>query len=66
MFTLCEWSPPKSWRRSASAQPVNMGKPEPSAWARYFEGLEPPARACVAVKQLPKDVDVEIECVALA
>ncbi|HJL04598.1 MAG TPA: RidA family protein [Polyangiaceae bacterium LLY-WYZ-15_(1-7)] len=35
-------------------------------YARYFEGLEPPARACVAVKQLPKDVDVEIECVALA
>jgi len=24
-----------------------------------------PARSCVAVKQLPKDVDVEIECVAL-
>ena len=24
-----------------------------------------PARSCVAVKQLPKNVDVEIECVAL-
>ncbi|CZS88616.1 related to BRT1 protein, down-regulated by mating factor B [Rhynchosporium agropyri] len=24
-----------------------------------------PARTCVAVKQLPKDVDIEIECVAL-
>lgn len=24
-----------------------------------------PARSCVAVKQLPKGVDVEIECIAL-
>lgn len=24
-----------------------------------------PARSCVAVKQLPKGVDIEIECVAL-
>lgn len=24
-----------------------------------------PARSCVAVKQLPKDVPIEIECVAL-
>jgi enamine deaminase RidA (YjgF/YER057c/UK114 family) len=24
-----------------------------------------PARSCVAVKQLPKNVDVEIECIAL-
>jgi len=34
-------------------------------YATYFEGIDPPARACVAAKQLPKDVDVEIECVAL-
>lgn len=24
-----------------------------------------PARSCVAVKQLPKEVDIEIECIAL-
>ncbi len=24
-----------------------------------------PARSCVAVKQLPKGVDIEIECIAL-
>jgi len=34
-------------------------------YARYFSGDEPPARACVAVHQLPKSVRVEIDCVAL-
>jgi 2-iminobutanoate/2-iminopropanoate deaminase len=36
-----------------------------AVYATYFEGLEPPARACVAVKELPKGVDVEIECIAI-
>lgn len=35
-------------------------------YATYFEGMDPPARACVAVSTLPKGVDVEIECVAIA
>jgi len=34
-------------------------------YARYFTGDEPPARACVEVRRLPKDVLVEIDCVAL-
>ncbi len=34
-------------------------------YARAFEGMEPPARATVAVKTLPKSVDVEISCIAL-
>ena len=34
-------------------------------YARYFTGDEPPARACVAVRTLPKNVSVEIDCVAL-
>ena len=33
------------------------------AYARYF-GDSPPARATVEVARLPKDVDVEIDCVA--
>jgi 2-iminobutanoate/2-iminopropanoate deaminase len=35
-------------------------------YGRYFSGDSPPARACVAVKTLPKSVSVEIDCVALA
>jgi len=35
-------------------------------YGRYFTGDEPPARACVAVATLPKNVDVEIDCVAVA
>jgi len=35
-------------------------------YARYFTGDSPPARACVAVRTLPKRVAVEIDCVALA
>jgi 2-iminobutanoate/2-iminopropanoate deaminase len=34
-------------------------------YARYFPD-PPPARACVQVSRLPKDVQVEIDCVALA
>ncbi|KAJ9137403.1 hypothetical protein NKR19_g8226 [Coniochaeta hoffmannii] len=32
-------------------------------YAKWF--THKPARSCVAVKQLPKNVDVEIECIAL-
>ena len=35
-------------------------------YGRAFEGVEPPARATVEVSRLPKDVLVEIDCVALA
>ena len=34
-------------------------------YGRTFSGDEPPARACVEVSRLPKDVLVEIDCVAL-
>ena len=34
-------------------------------YGRIFSGAEPPARACVEVARLPKDVLVEIDCVAL-
>lgn len=37
-----------------------------AVYARRFEGLAPPARATVAVKELPRGVSVEISCVALA
>ena len=33
-------------------------------YAAPFEGMDPPARACVAVKTLPKGVAVEIEAIA--
>ena len=33
-------------------------------YAKAFEGMDPPARACVAVKTLPKNVQVEIEAIA--
>ncbi|GAM82506.1 hypothetical protein ANO11243_004870 [Dothideomycetidae sp. 11243] len=35
-----------------------------SVYEQYF--AHRPARSCIAVKQLPKDVPVEIECIALA
>ena len=35
-------------------------------YAKSFEGMEAPARACVEVARLPKDVAVEIDCLALA
>jgi len=33
-------------------------------YGTYFPGDSPPARATVEVSRLPKDVDVEIDCVA--
>ncbi|BFM38111.1 RidA family protein [Synechocystis sp. LKSZ1] len=33
-------------------------------YARYFESATAPARACVEVVRLPKDVLVEIDCIA--
>ncbi len=35
-----------------------------AVYARSFEGMEPPARACVEVSRLPKDVAVEISMLA--
>jgi len=34
-------------------------------YARYFDEESAPARACVEVARLPKDVLVEIECIAV-
>lgn len=34
-------------------------------YAQYFEEATAPARACVEVSRLPKDVLVEIECIAV-
>jgi 2-iminobutanoate/2-iminopropanoate deaminase len=34
-------------------------------YARYFPSETAPARACVEVARLPKDVLVEIECIAV-
>jgi 2-iminobutanoate/2-iminopropanoate deaminase len=34
-------------------------------YAQYFEEASAPARACVEVSRLPKDVLVEIECIAV-
>ena len=34
-------------------------------YARYFDEASAPARACVEVSRLPKDVLVEIECIAV-
>ena len=34
-------------------------------YARYFDEASAPARACVQVSRLPKDVLVEIECIAV-
>ena len=33
-------------------------------YSTFFSGDAPPARATVEVSRLPKDVDVEIDCVA--
>lgn len=35
------------------------------AYAKAFEGTTYPARSCVAVKSLPKDVNLEIEAIAV-
>jgi len=34
-------------------------------YARYFDEATAPARACVEVARLPKDVKVEIDCIAI-
>ena len=34
-------------------------------YAEYFDEASAPARACVEVARLPKDVRVEIECIAM-
>ena len=34
-------------------------------YARYFTGEIPPARSCVAVARLPKDMPLEIEAIGL-
>jgi 2-iminobutanoate/2-iminopropanoate deaminase len=34
-------------------------------YAKYFDEATAPARACVEVSRLPKDVRVEIECIAV-
>ena len=36
-----------------------------SVYATYFDEATAPARACVEVARLPKDVLVEIECIAV-
>jgi len=36
-----------------------------AVYARYFEEAIAPARACVQVSRLPKDVLVEIDCIAV-
>lgn len=37
-----------------------------AVYGRFFGGETPPARATVAVSELPRDALVEIDCVALA
>lgn len=36
-----------------------------AVYAKYFEEATAPARACVEVARLPKDVRVEIDCIAV-
>ena len=36
-----------------------------TVYAKYFDGDTAPARACVEVSRLPKDVLVEIDCIAV-
>jgi 2-iminobutanoate/2-iminopropanoate deaminase len=36
-----------------------------AVYARYFDEETAPARACVEVARLPKDVRVEIDCIAV-
>lgn len=36
-----------------------------AVYARYFDEATAPARACVEVARLPKDVRVEIDCIAV-
>ncbi|MDJ0511649.1 MAG: RidA family protein [Crocosphaera sp.] len=43
---------------------TNFG-PMNQVYAQYFDPQTAPARACVEVSRLPKDVLVEIECIAV-
>lgn len=36
-----------------------------AVYARYFDGAIAPARACVEVARLPKNVQIEIDCIAV-
>jgi 2-iminobutanoate/2-iminopropanoate deaminase len=36
-----------------------------AVYSRYFNEATAPARACVEVARLPKDVRVEIDCIAV-
>ncbi|MCY7273249.1 MAG: RidA family protein [Phormidesmis sp. CAN_BIN44] len=36
-----------------------------TVYAQYFDAATAPARACVEVSRLPKDVRVEIDCIAV-
>ncbi|MBF2078716.1 MAG: hypothetical protein IGR76_09385, partial [Synechococcales cyanobacterium T60_A2020_003] len=36
-----------------------------AVYAQFFDEATAPARACVEVSRLPKDVRVEIECIAV-
>jgi 2-iminobutanoate/2-iminopropanoate deaminase len=36
-----------------------------AVYARYFDEATAPARACIEAARLPKDVRVEIECIAV-
>ena len=43
---------------------LNNFKVVNSIYEKYFKGKNSPARACVEVSSLPKDVLIEIDCVA--
>ena len=43
---------------------LNNFKVVNSIYEKYFNGRNSPARACVEVSSLPKDVLIEIDCVA--
>ena len=55
-------SPASSVSRPLLTNPGTMQNMN-EEYAKWF--VHKPARSCVAVKQLPKGVDVEIECIAL-
>lgn len=44
---------------------MNDFAPMNAVYAQFFDEATAPARACVEVSRLPKDVRVEIECIAV-
>jgi 2-iminobutanoate/2-iminopropanoate deaminase len=44
---------------------MNDFAPMNAVYAQFFDEASAPARACVEVARLPKDVRVEIECIAV-